>query len=128
MQLAPDFVLLFVHCAQLRCLAIDRDQSAIEFVLYRKQESTEATGAAEAGNFPTCTDGLRMLESSQRKLGDCSSPAYTRGLFPPNPPNGSWEIVQVRPSAIEVGRLGLNDPPTPVGGIQWHWPLGVGWV
>src|SRR6266542_4131847 len=54
--------------------------------------------------------------------------AYARGTMcarirlddSANPPNGSWGIVKVQPqSPIAVGgRLGFNDPPTAVGGIQ----------
>ena len=44
-----------------------------------------------------------------------------------NPPNGSWEIVQIQPllnieegfaMSAEARRLDLNNPPTSVGGIQ----------
>src|SRR5262245_2814449 len=56
---------------------------------------------------PTAVGGL--LRSSLQKRG----PRL-------NPPNGSWGIVKVQPqSPIAVWRrLGFNDPPTAVGGIQ----------
>jgi hypothetical protein len=68
------------------------------------------------------------MESPQRKLGDCSDPFYMRARTEfLNPPNGSWEIVQivwVRQNCLaqalalpDRSRKDLNNPPTSVGGI-----------
>jgi len=57
-------------------------------------------------------------ESHQRKLVDCSNPAYSRSeerLGLNNPPASAGGILWI---ALSVCRSGLNNPPASAGGIQ----------
>jgi hypothetical protein len=73
-----------------------------------------AVGGWFRSDLQTSTN--RILESHQRKLVDCSDPAYIRArtefLNPTNCRCGIWSFLR-----MTFCRLDLNHPPTAVGGI-----------